>query len=219
MAQKMKQSLLSYTSVSFFSCTRMLYVIIPHIIVWDFLSLHPAAFSFRRFLSHTTQLNSHNSSHTTHLTQLISLHSNHLTDLTQLTAPLPLNLLHATPGAEVRAVIQCRTHGAALSYSFDPTGAQTSILHLISYNSFHTPTIIHLFLHLVSQSYIPDEHDFTCGVIRSFNLVCFFVRRWISKICSDVCVLKPSVLSLRLAGIIIKIIQLRGALVLLHLEE
>ena len=70
----------------------------------------------------------------------------------------------------MRAVIQCRTSGAALSYSFDPIPAQTSILHLISNNSSHTPTIIHLFKHLVSQSCIPDKHGFTCGVIRSYNL-------------------------------------------------
>ena len=71
----------------------------------------------------------------------------------------------------MRAVIQCRTYGAALSYSFDPIPAQTSILHLISNNSSHTPTIIHLFKHLVSQSCIPDKHGFTCGVIRSYNFV------------------------------------------------
>ena len=69
----------------------------------------------------------------------------------------------------MRAVIQCRTYGAALSYSFDPIPAQTSILHLRANNSSHTPTIIHLFKHLVSQSSIPDKHGFTCGVIRSYN--------------------------------------------------
>ena len=44
---------------------------------------------------------------------------------------------------------------------------QSYSLHLVSHNSSHTPTIIHLFTHLLSQSCIPDRHGFTCGGIRS----------------------------------------------------
>ena len=126
------------------------------------------------------QLTSHNSTHPTHLTpsphptrlaQFNSLNTPHSAHLTQV---ISHNSLYSTPGTEVRAVIHCETHGAALSLSFDPTFAQTSILHLISHNSSHTPTIIHLFIHLVSQSCVPDKHGFTCGVIRSFNFSALF---------------------------------------------
>ena len=43
-------------------------------------------------------------------------------------------------------------HSAAFLYSSDPTLAETSALHLILHTSSLTPTIIHLFIHLVSQT-------------------------------------------------------------------
>ena len=91
----------------------------------------------------------------------------------------------------MRTVIQCRTHGAALSLSLDPTLAQTSILHLISHSSSHTPTIIHLFIHLVSQSCVPDKHGFTCGVFGSFNFR-VIAQLCVRHVCTDVRLHFPS---------------------------
>ena len=99
------------------------------------LMLHNSSPSIR-----LTQLTSHNSTHRTYIPPLKSFNGSHSTHFT----PVPLNLKQATPITDARAVVEGETHGAALSYSFAPTLAPSSVLHFMSHSSFHRPTIIHI---------------------------------------------------------------------------
>lgn len=103
-------------------------------------SIFHNSFHMTFYASHPTHFNSNNSYYTTNLTQLVSHNSSHTSRLTQFISNT------ASCAALIHPLLQ------------GPNSHTTS----------HTPTIMHVFPHLVSHCCIPNKHGVTSGAIQFF---------------------------------------------------